>query len=193
MTPRQARIKALLDGATLSQNPKDLAEINRAAQFILAQWLTYKQVGDELSIPPWVIGCLHYRESDFDFGTWLCNGDPIFDASGTPIKTSHVPQGLGPCSTWQDAALLSLKNQGWNQGLHWDIVDALENLLLWNGTGYEALIPPINSPYLWSMTNHYSKGKYVADGIYDPNIVDSQAGCAAIIISLKSMGVINAV
>ena len=33
--------------------------------------------------------------------------------------------------------------------------------------------------YLWSKTNHYSKGKYVYDGVYDPNAVSSQVGAMA--------------
>jgi hypothetical protein len=43
------------------------------------------------------------------------------------------------------------------------------------------------SPYIWSGTDQYEKGKYTSDGKYDPaEAVDEQLGCAGI---LKFMGV----
>lgn len=177
-------LKSDWDKCQIDQNP----EIERAAQGVLSGWLTYKAVGDQLFIPPWVIGILHYRESNFDFGTWLANGDPLYSADGKPIPTTHVPAGLGPASGWADGAMASLIHQGWGAGnLHWDISNALDNIERFNGLGYQEMGVP--SPYLWSMTNVYKKGKYSADGAYDPEMIDRQAGCAAIMKALESMGV----
>jgi len=39
----------------------------------------------------------------------------------------------------------------------------------------------VPSPYVWASTDQYRKGKYVADGHYDPNAVDHQLGCAALL------------
>ena len=44
----------------------------------------------------------------------------------------------------------------------------------------------VPNPYLWSFTTEYIKGKYVADGRYDPNAVSKQPGVAAI---MKDLGV----
>jgi lysozyme family protein len=34
------------------------------------------------------------------------------------------------------------------------------------------------TPYLWSFSNNYEKGKFVADGHYDPEAVSKQCGAA---------------
>jgi lysozyme family protein len=39
----------------------------------------------------------------------------------------------------------------------------------------------IPSPYIWASTDQYTRGKYVADGHFDPNAIDHQLGCAALI------------
>jgi hypothetical protein len=52
----------------------------------------------------------------------------------------------------------------------------------------QATTPPRRSPYLWSMTNHYIRGKYVSDGRFDPVAVSAQAGVASILKILKSKG-----
>ena len=50
-----------------------------------------------------------------------------------------------------------------------------------NGFGYRR--KGINTPYLWSFTNHYRKGKYIADGKYSTEAVSKQVG-AAILLKL---------
>jgi lysozyme family protein len=42
----------------------------------------------------------------------------------------------------------------------------------------------IPSPYLWSGTTVYERGKYVADGRFSAIAVDKQIGCAAILKEL---------
>jgi len=37
------------------------------------------------------------------------------------------------------------------------------------------------TPYLWSCTNLYSKGKYASDGNFDPNLVSAQVGAMAVL------------
>ncbi len=178
-------LKSLWDTCKIT-NPKPVQD---AANGVMKSWLTYKQVGDQLFIPAWVIGCLHYRESNFDFETWLANGDPLFDASGTPIVTTDVPAGLGPCSTWVDAALLSLQHQGWGAGnLHWDVANALDNIHSWNGWGPEEYHHD-NSGYVWACTNQYKSGMYTADDTWSDTAVDERPGCAAIMLALSAMGV----
>jgi hypothetical protein len=53
---------------------------------------------------------------------------------------------------------------------------------MYNGLGYANKNRP--SAYIWSGTNQYKSGKYVSDGVYDPNAIDSQLGCA---VMLKAM------
>jgi lysozyme family protein len=55
----------------------------------------------------------------------------------------------------------------------------------YNGFGYRS--KGIRSPYLWSFSNLYEKGKYVADHQFDPNAVSKQVG-SAVLLKLLSEG-----
>jgi hypothetical protein len=55
----------------------------------------------------------------------------------------------------------------------------------YNGLGYASRDKP--SPYVWSGTDQYVSGKYVRDGVYDPNVVDQQLGCAGLLMAMMSL------
>jgi lysozyme family protein len=38
---------------------------------------------------------------------------------------------------------------------------------------------------VWASTDQYARGKYIADGHYDPNAVDTQVGCAALLARMS--------
>jgi lysozyme family protein len=59
----------------------------------------------------------------------------------------------------------------------------LYRLEAYNGFGYRRKGVP--SPYLWSFCNLYERGKYVADGQYDPNAVSKQCGAGVMLKKLK--------
>ncbi|MBI5093618.1 MAG: hypothetical protein HZB26_14385 [Candidatus Hydrogenedentes bacterium] len=52
---------------------------------------------------------------------------------------------------------------------------------LYNGWGYRLRNTGVHTPYLWSYSNHYTKGKFVADGTYDPDAVSRQCGAAVLL------------
>ena len=64
------------------------------------------------------------------------------------------------------------------------ILYALE---LFNGMGYRRYHPQVNTPYLWSGTNHYgtspSIGKYTSDGRWNVRAISRQTGAAAIMLA----------
>jgi len=64
----------------------------------------------------------------------------------------------------------------------WSPAGTLTMLEQYNGLGY--FNKGIPSPYVWSGTNQYTKGKYVADGVFDPNAVDQQLGCAGLLMEM---------
>ncbi len=153
--------------------------------------LRYERVANSLkqqgyTIPWWFIAVAHYREAGFDkthsprWDTYLGNGELLSH------KTKLQPAGRGPFKTWEEGAVDALvhaapyaaKNKDWSIG------GALTKLEEYNGLGY--FNKGKASPYLWAGTNQYVKGKYVADGKYNPNYIDKQLGCAGI---LKFMGV----
>ena len=73
----------------------------------------------------------------------------------------------------------------------WSIGGTLYKLEKYNGWGYRSRHPHVLSPYLWSFSNHYSKGKYVADGRWSESAVSQQAGAAVILRRMAEMGVID--
>jgi len=67
----------------------------------------------------------------------------------------------------------------------------LYKLEAYNGWGYRGLQSPIPTPYLWSFSNHYTRGKYVADGKYSPTATSQQCGAAVLLKRLVQQGVVE--
>ena len=159
-------------------------EINAQAAKIAAKRSRYEAVSKATGVPWDVIGVIHYRESSGDFAGVLHNGQKII---GTGKKTTIVPKGRGPFTSWEEAAYDALVDCApWaGRNKDWSVGGTLDLLERYNGLGYRNKGLP--SPYLWAGTDQYVKGKYVADGKYDPNHVDKQLGVAPILMRLRDM------
>lgn len=157
--------------------PITISRLNEIEKIFKANIEAYQNVSLKTNIPAIVVAAIHYRESDSNFSTYLANGDPLFDANGYAIKTTHIPTGLGPYNSWSDAAIATLQGRVM-QNQQWDVVSALIWCEKYNGLGYRRR--DINSPYVWAGTNAYTSGKYGSDGNFDPTLIDQQVGCAAI-------------
>ncbi len=150
-------------------------------------------------VPWWLIGCLHNMESGMRFNGHASNGDPL------TARTVQVPKGeprdMGePPYTWEETAISIYRKKV--SGFYYlgieKAIDSVEEALhfaqAFNGFGYEEgagrnTTPPKSSPYLWSGTNQYQKGKYVSDGRFDPFAVSQQIGVAAVMKKLAENGV----
>lgn len=168
---------------TMQVRPEWQGAIDRAAHALLAARDRYKHV-EALSGVPWAfIAVLHWRESSGNFAGVLHNGDQII---GTGRLTYRVPAGRGPFETWEEAAVDALRLKGWRPGMRWTIEDICERAEVYNGLGYRnnGYGP---SPYLWSGTNFYDRGKYVSDGNYDPYHVDRQVGVIPLYLRLLEL------
>lgn len=179
--------------AIIAQSPNNLTrwenakftrstKINAQAAKIDANRPRYEVVSKATGVPWDVIGVIHYRESSLNFAGVLHNGQKII---GTGKKTTLVPKGRGPFSTWEQAAIDALANchPHLAKNKDWSLANTLELLERYNGLGYRNKGLP--SPYLWAGTDQYQKGKYVADGKFDPNHVDQQLGVAALLMKLR--------
>lgn len=134
-------------------------------------------------VPARVVFVLHGRESTWSFRHHLHEGSPLTG------RTRWVPKGRpltpAPPYTWEVSAedalyrLKSMERWDWSK-----MGPTLQNIETFNGLGYQRY-RDINSPYLWSGTNHYLRGKYVADGRYSRLAVDKQIGTAAILKRMK--------
>jgi lysozyme family protein len=139
----------------------------------------YEIVSAETSVPSCVIAVVHEREASQSWAANLAQGDPWNAVS------VHVPKGQGPFASWEAAAVNALERSP-PYAAHWadwSIGGALTLLESYNGLGYAQRGVP--SPYLWAGTDQYASGKYVADGHYDPQAIDHQFGCAALLLHMS--------
>ena len=133
-----------------------------------------------LRMPWWAVPLIHERECRGGVDNWKCS---IGQGWAYNEKSKNKPY-TGPFSSWEDAAMDSLVKQHpyaakWG---NWSGGGAMTIMEQYNGLGYARKGLP--SPYIWAQSDQYSRGKYVADGKYDPLFVDPQLGVA---ISLKAM------
>lgn len=125
----------------------------------------------------WVVALIHEMEATQNFNKYLGNGQ------GWNKKTTIVPVGRGPFASFTEGAVDALKLQGADRITDWSLGNVLFFLEGYNGYGY-ARYKGINSPYLWSGSQHYTSGKYVSDGKYDPEAVSQQIGIALLMKEL---------
>jgi lysozyme family protein len=149
------------------------------AERVLSFRNRYEQVAGQLPIRWWFIGILHYREASLDFTRYLGNGQRL------DRITTMTPEGRGPFRTFEDGAIDALQIQGFLSFKNWDLEQCLDRWERFNGLGYRNR--GRISPYVWAGSNLYDSGKYSSDGVYDPNLVDRQMGCAVVLKSLLSL------
>ena len=160
------------------------SEFTRPAKVAIANKGRYLAIARQAGMPDiaWVfIAVSHYRESSQDFSRSLAQGDKWNEES------THVPAGRGPFKSFEEAAVDALvKCSPYAARLKdWSIGGMLTNLERYNGTGYANRGIP--SPYIWSGTDQYRSGKYVRDGVFDPDTVDKQIGCAGLILTMMQL------
>lgn len=148
----------------------------------------YEAVSTETNVPWFVIGLIHAIEATYDFNTHLHNGDPL------TARTRQAPAGRPPTGsppfTWEESALDFVKWRKWDNQADWSLATTLYRLEANNGFRSRVLYK-INSPYLWSFSNHYTKGKFVADNVFDGSAVSKQCGLAVILKVLVDQGIVE--
>ncbi|MFG1247260.1 peptidoglycan-binding protein [Xanthobacter flavus] len=165
--------------AAMQIKPGKVRSLDAVARKIIAGKAEYQRVEADTGVPWAVVGVLHNRECSCDFNGVLHNGEKII---GSGRKTRLVPKGRGPFKTWHEAALDAIAIKGWDKSTVWSIEFFLFASEVFNGMGYRAHGVP--SAYLWSFSDQYAKGKYVADHEFDPDVVDQQMGVAPLMARL---------
>ncbi len=159
--------------------PEHKAALEAICRRFIANRLRYEAVEEITGVPWWWIACVHERESSCDFATHLANGDPLDE------PTVHVPSGRGPFRSWEDGAIDALQYKGLHHVKDWSLPSALYWFEAYNGWGYVA--HGVNSAYVWSFTDQYHGGKYIADRVFSYSAFDTQPGCAAMLNVLLSL------
>ena len=171
-------------------NPKDSIRLDKAVALFERKKEIYQKLEamrDGNGVPASVIFCFHYRESDNDFFAHLHEGSPLTH------RTRDEPKGRLPApknppynflESAEDALYIyeHLDRRDWRH-----LESALQAAESYNGLGYQKR--GLASPYLWSGTRIYTRGKYVADGRYSPTALDAQLGVCAILKRMQQRGI----
>jgi lysozyme family protein len=171
--PYRNEYQALWD--TIAVKPSWNRQIDQRIDYLRRpdHWSEYVKLYKATGVPPQVTAVIHERESSGDLKGVLHNGEAII---GTGKKTKLVPAGHGPFNSFFDAGVDAYRKEGldrfdWKAGGPARVAYALEKF---NGFGYRK--HGIPSPYLWSGTQHYVRGKYIRDGVFSRTHVDTQLG-----------------
>lgn len=146
----------------------------------------YRKITKKAKVPRQLIAAIHYREDVNDclygkFRVYLHNGQKLgkkttiapvgkFFRKGQFVKAAI--DAIHDKETYREEYNLSYGSK--------DMAAMLALAEKFNGTGYTDYHDG-NSPYLYSGTSLYVKGKYKEDGDYDGNLIDKQVGVFALI------------
>lgn len=171
----------------LQIRPNRVADAQKQAKLLQQGESIYQEIESKSGVPWWFVGLCHYRESNYNFNTYLGNGQSLSQ------RTTIVPVGRGPFTgptAFVDGALDALRLQGFVGATDWGIARVLYRLEGFNGYGYHGY--GVNSPYLYGGSTCYGPpeargGKYVADHDFNPDVIDTQLGTAVILKSLMEL------
>jgi lysozyme family protein len=158
-------------------------EVQAVANHLLVyvQQGRYADVADKLGIPQIFIATSFEREASSNFRLSPAQGDPWNE------RSIHVPRGRGPFKDWTMAALDAYTLDGLDKvgKDNWNWMRFCYEGELFNGFGYRQ--HGVHSPYVWSGSNNYDKGKYTSDGVFDSGVRDQQLGIVPIARMMASL------
>jgi peptidoglycan hydrolase-like protein with peptidoglycan-binding domain len=130
------------------------------------------------------VGLIHQMESDRDFNTHLHNGDPL--TARTSNEPIGHPSGGNPPFMWPESAADAIHYDKLDQVPQWTYERVAYELERFNGFRSRTE-HHINTPYLWSGTTHYERGKFVRDNVWNDNFVSKQLGAMPILWHLVQL------
>ena len=162
--------------ATITLRQERAAGLSATAHKIIANRSRYETVASRADVPWVFVALTHQMESGLSFRGHLHNGDPL------TARTVQVPKGRpvwgrAPFS-WEASAADALAAYG--GVVVWSIEQLCYQLERYNGWDYRVHHAAVLTPYLWSFTNHYSRGKFVRDGQWSDVAVSGQPGAMAL-------------
>ena len=167
--------------------PAHTSEVESTVKQIAANQARYTAVATPLGIPWFFVGLIHCMEASLSFKCHLHNGDPL------TARTVDVPKGRPvtgtPPFTWEESATDALTFEGFAHLTDWTLPALLYRLEEYNGFGYRN--HGVNTPYLWSYSNHYTAGKYASDGVWSPTLVSKECGAAVLLRRMAQKGLIE--
>ena len=189
ISPRRDFVSLKGEYATLFASAVVRAENAEAIEWHVNAMRTFRQryeaVGAQVRVPWYFIGAIHGLESSFNFRSHLHNGDFPLSAR-TRLVPSGRPTIWMPPDDWESSAKDALKFLGFTGQVDWSLERTLYRLEAYNGFGYRRHRVP--TPYLWSFSTHYDRGKFVSDGSWNPLARSRQCGAAVLMKTLVDSG-----
>ena len=169
--------------------PERASEVNALVKRVAQNRDRYHGVGEPLGIPWYFIGVIHGMEASFNFACHLHNGDPL--TARTVHEPPNRPATGQPPFSWEDSATDALQMRKLQNVDDWSLPRLLYQLEGYNGFGYRLRHPEVLTPYLWSFSQHYGQGKYVADGTFSATAVSKQCGAAVLLRRMAETGILQ--
>ncbi len=183
LTDRKKGYQALWDSMDVSE--AWLPQARAIAEKIIRNQARYNSVVAGSSIPWWFVGIVHAMECSLRFDQHLHNGDKLSE------RTVRIPAGRPasgfPPFTWEASAKDALACDDIDKVTDWSLPNVLYLWHRYNGVTNEYSRRGIPTPYLWSGSQFYKKGKYVADRKFDPEAVSKQVGAAVLLWMLVQL------
>lgn len=182
-------------------NTSRIPEFEAVAKKLIANKAQYQEISSEIfeqknNTIPWAgIAVIDEREHDGPLG--LCNSY-LGNGQALGQVTTIVPKNRGPFLPHPtDAPLRGPFFRGALDALidcaphaadwhDWSPGGILTLLEQYNGLGYASR--GLASPYIWGGTSEQQVGKFVSDGVFDANVMDTQLGCAGM---LRMMSILD--
>lgn len=191
---------------TAKLRPEYVFSIDLLLKKVISSQHRYETVVKSLNngMPFWFVMLCHVmeagaKEDPFKYhlhcGDSL-NGRTVNRPKGRPVQNpgggTKAPSIFNPYS-WEESAIDAMRFMKYDKVTDWSIESILYRLEMYNGFGYRNR--KINSPYLWSYTNHYGTvpniGKFTSDSKFDKTAISKQAGTAAILLRMKEKGILT--
>lgn len=182
-----AEYRRLWDTMTISEDWRKKA--GAIAGRIVASQGRYATAVASTEVPWWFVAVVHAMECSLRFDQHLHNGDPL-SARTVRVPGNRPPAGMPPF-TWEQSARDAIEYERLTAISDWSLEDTLFNWHRYNGINNEYKRRGIPTPYLWSGSQHYRKGKYVADGVFDAEAVSAQVGAAVLLRTLVDLGAVT--
>ena len=145
--------------------------------------MRYRSLGEKLGIPWFFIAIVHSLECGCDFRLHLHNGDPL--SARTHRVPSGRPEAGTPPFTWEESAEDALRMKRFVNQSDWSVAAMLFRWESFNGFGYRSR--NLATPYLWSFSNIYEGGLFVADHVFDSDARSKQCGAAVLLKRLQAL------
>lgn len=155
----------------------------------------YEKLGIQAKCPWFIVAIIHKKECAYNFHQHLHNGDDLSK------RTVQIPVGRPvkgePPFTFEASALDALEYDKVSNVKVWDLPGCLFFFEKYNGFAYRPgmkgyrTTPLARSPYLWAGSQHWQKGKFVKDRVFDPEAGSKNLGAAVLLKALEMKGLVN--